>query len=130
MQKITSFYEFIIEIYIVDFRVPWSKGLQPFLATTTQKQVTTNMTEPPQNIRMFCIIIQSLWLLFKTVFKCSGPAKKYLSKKVRPYQWAVFKKKYFFFFHMRKCSHTSKFTWKLSHTLSNSFTSQYQLFNK
>ena len=57
-KKNSSFHQLILEIYIADFRVPWSKRLRPFLTSATQKQVTMNMTGPPLNIWLFCITIE------------------------------------------------------------------------
>ena len=39
-----------------------------------------------------------------------------------------FPEKKFFFVHMRKFPHSSNWTWKLSHTFSDGFTSSYQIF--
>ena len=62
----------------------------------------------------------------KFVTKFSGYLKEWLSKKnFRTHTSAQFSRKKccFFFVHVRKCSHTSNCTRKLSHTLSDGFTS-------
>ena len=60
--------------------------------------------------------------IFK-LLKFSGLMKRYKNSDHTNVQFS--RKKCFFFVHMRKCSHTSNCSQKLSHTFSDSFTSKY-----
>ena len=66
---------------------------------------------------------KSFWLNFQTCFCIFMPNENVIiSKKSDHTIVQLSRKKCFFFVHIRKCPHTSNYTWKLSHTLSHGFT--------